>query len=128
MSRKTTLIDCEAGRKMGCKSFCCRLLVRLKDHERTELDPGTNRLKGYVPKNEKGLCVFQDDKTGLCRNWEKRPSVCREYDCNNDKLLQVVMGSAGSSIASWMKESVQMTIKKQDYQFIPYIEIIDESC
>lgn len=47
---QTALLDCNAGRKLGCKSFCCRLLVRLEEHERNEIDPVTNRPKGYVDK------------------------------------------------------------------------------
>lgn len=119
---KSTLLDCDAGRRQGCKSFCCRLLVRLKDHERREIDPTTNRLKGYVDKNEKGICVHQDEHTGLCQNWHDRPSVCREYDCNYDKLLQVVMRSEGKNLACWMKESVQVCIDKDEYVLVPYID------
>lgn len=120
--KKTTFIDCDAGRRLGCKSFCCRLLVRLKDHERTEVDPKTNRLKGYVDKDEHGVCIHQDKETGRCLNWENRPSICREYDCNHDKLLQVVMRSPGKSIGDWMKESVQVSISKEEYQYVPYIK------
>lgn len=117
------LLDCDAGRKLGCKSFCCRLLVRLEEHERTETDPMTNRLKGYVDKKENGTCLHHDEKIGLCQNWENRPKICREYDCNYDKLLQVVMKSNGTSIASWMKESVSVVIEDKDQQFVPYITI-----
>lgn len=115
----TALVDCDAGRKLGCKSFCCRLLIRLGEHERHELCPSTNRLKGYVDKKENGRCVHQDDETGLCGNWENRPTVCRQYNCNDDHLLQVVIRSKGKGIADWMKESVQVIIEKKDYIYIP---------
>lgn len=115
----TALIDCDAGRKLGCRSFCCRLLIRLEEHERHELCPATNRLKGYVSKKENGRCSHQDDVTGLCDNWENRPTVCRQYNCNDDPLLQVVIRSKGKGIADWMKESVQVIIDKKDYIYIP---------
>lgn len=37
---KTILVDCEAGREMGCNTFCCRLLVPLKFHEREQRTDG----------------------------------------------------------------------------------------
>jgi len=124
-NKALTLIDCDAGRKLGCKSFCCRLLVRLEEHERHEVDPETMRLKGFVSKKQNGKCTFQDDETGLCNNWNNRPKICRQFDCNFDKLLQVVIRSKGNSIADWMKESVAETIDKKDYQYVPYINNIE---
>ena len=121
-SIKTALIDCDAGRALGCKSFCCRLLVRLEEHERHEVDPVTNRLKGYVDKKGNGRCLHQDDETGLCDNWENRPKICREYNCNHDNFLQTVLRSKGKSISVWMKESVTNIIEKEDYQYVPNIE------
>ena len=124
MSKKiqsTRLLDCDIGRRLGCRSFCCRLLVRLKEHERTEYDPSTKRLKGFVDKYPNGKCVHQDEQTGLCKNWKNRPSICREYDCNNDIMLQVVMRSSGDSLAGWIKESVQLSIPEHEYKLIPYI-------
>jgi len=120
---KLALLDCDAGRKLGCKSFCCRLLVRLEEHERNEVDPATNRVKGYVDKKENGTCVHQDEENGLCLNWENRPKICREYDCNFDKLLQVVFKSSGKSISDWMKESVEVSITKEEEKFVPYTKI-----
>lgn len=55
---KTALLDCDAGRKLGCKSFCCRLLVRLEEHERNEIDPVTNRAKGSSTKKKmEPVCI-----------------------------------------------------------------------
>lgn len=121
MSKNTKLIDCDKGRELGCKSFCCRLLIRLKEHERNEIDPDTNRIKGYVDKNVNGICIHQDDETGLCKNWENRPEVCREYDCNHDKLLQIVFRSKYESIGHWMKESVTVAIDDEQKHFVPYL-------
>lgn len=118
--QKVKLLDCDRGRELGCKSFCCRLLVRLKDHEMTKVDPVTNRRKGFVDKNKSGRCIYQDGETGLCTNWENRPSICREYDCNSDDLLQFVIRSKGQRITDWARESVTVTIAKENYIFIPY--------
>ena len=120
-NNKLALLNCDEGRKLGCKSFCCRLLIRLSEHERTEIDPDTQQTKGYVGKKENGRCIHQNEKTGLCANWENRPQVCREYDCNSDKLLQVVLKSSGESISCWMKESVSVYITKEEEKFVPYI-------
>ena len=118
----TALLDCDAGRKMGCRSFCCRLLVRLREEERAEIDPVTDQKKGYVDKKENGTCIYQDEKTGLCLNWENRPQVCREYDCNHDRMLQVVLNSSNNNLAEWMKESVQPEIKSMTKRYVPYLD------
>ena len=120
---KLALLDCDAGRKLGCKSFCCRLLVRLEEHERNEVDPETQRTKGYVDKKENGTCLHQNEQSGLCLNWENRPKVCREYDCNFDKMLQIVLKSSGKRISDWMKESVKVSVIKEEEKFVPYIKI-----
>ena len=120
--KSQTLLDCDAGRELGCKSFCCRLLVRLEEHERNEIDPASKRLKGFVGKKENGKCIHQDEKTGLCANWENRPKICRQYNCNFDKLLQVVIRSNSNRLADWMKESVEIDIEENDYRYVPFIE------
>lgn len=116
-----TLLDCDTGRKIGCKSFCCRLLVRLEEHERKEVDPATNRLKGYIDKNENGLCIYQDEHNGLCKNWDNRPQICRQYDCNSDSMLQVVIHSTENNLGAWVLESVNKPISKQQHIAVPYI-------
>jgi len=121
LTENTKLLDCDTGRKLGCKSFCCRLLIRLDEDDRTEIDPETQRKKGYVGKKDDGTCLYQDEQTGLCLNWDNRPKVCREYDCNFDKLLQVVFKSSNQSISCWMKESVTVFIHEKDKIFVPYL-------
>ncbi len=75
---------------MGCATFCCRLLVRLKPHERETAASG-EVAKGFVDKDEQGLCVHLNRESWRCDIWAQRPEVCREYDCNQDVLLQVVL-------------------------------------
>jgi hypothetical protein len=82
------LVDCDAGRRRGCQTFCCRLIVRLAPEERDPADPRKN----CVDKNPlDGLCIHLDRETSRCRIWNARPAVCRGYDCREDPLLEVVL-------------------------------------
>jgi hypothetical protein len=94
------LLDCEQGRAMGCETFCCRLLVRLAPGER---DPGGNHhpLRMCVDKDPRtGLCVYWDEASRRCTVWERRPKIFREYDCNRDPLLQVVLRYGFTSLTA----------------------------
>jgi len=44
-----TNVDCDAGMRLGCQTYCCRLLVRLDPEER-EICDGSTTAKGYVDK------------------------------------------------------------------------------
>lgn len=111
-------VDCDKGRELGCHSFCCRLLVRLDPEER---EPGQDGLppKGYVDKDENGNCIHHDLENGLCRIWERRPRVCRQYECNTDPLLQVVVRHGFKSLGQLMKTSASAFIPKETYISIP---------
>lgn len=88
---RTRILDCDTGRRLGCETFCCRLIVRLRPGER---DPGApdREDKSCVDKDpEDGLCVHLDRGSWRCRVWAQRPALCREYDCNTDPLLQIVL-------------------------------------
>ena len=88
---KTVLVDCDQGRRLGCASFCCRLIVRLGPHEKDPGRPDCGK-KSCVDKDlEDGLCVYFDRSSGRCAVWEDRPEICRTYDCNRDPLLQIVL-------------------------------------
>jgi len=98
MSGETVLVDCDAGRRMGCASYCCRLIVRLRVGEH---DPGKpeQRDKHCLDKDLRdGLCVYFERGSGRCSVWERRPRTCREYECNSDPLLQVVLREGYSSL------------------------------
>lgn len=87
----TAVLDCAAGRRLGCATFCCRLIVRLEPDERDPAQPD-NAAKHCIDKDESdGLCVWSDRSSDLCGIWERRPAVCRAYDCNQDPLLQVAL-------------------------------------
>lgn len=111
-------VDCEAGRRLGCRTFCCRLLVRLDPEERQPSDDGAPS-KGFVDKNAYGCCVHLDPETHLCRIWERRPRVCREYDCNGDFLLQVVLREGFVSLAQLVKAAAEAYIPVETYVIVP---------
>lgn len=92
------VLDCDMGRAMGCASFCCRLIVRLRPGERA---PGMSHAtdKSCVDKDPTtGLCVCFDQETSRCAAWDERPQTCREYDCNRDPLLPIVLRDGFTSL------------------------------
>jgi len=92
------ILDCDEGRRLGCGSFCCRLIVRLAPGEADPTLPG-RRDKSCVDKDPvTGLCVHFDPTSSRCRIWHQRPSVCRAYDCNRDPLLAVALRDGCRSI------------------------------
>ena len=121
MQDNTKIIDCEAGRRLGCDTFCCRLLIRLKPHEMAPSD-GHTAAKGFVDKDEQGYCIHIDKQTWRCGNWQNRPEVCREYSCNDDPLLQIVLRDGFTNIADIAIKSVKAYIPKELYRSIPELE------
>jgi hypothetical protein len=121
---KTVYVDCEAGRRMGCAAFCCRLLVRLQPHEMEKSD-GHTAVKGFVDKDEQGLCIHLNRETWGCDIWETRPQLCREYDCNSDFLLQVVLREGFTNIADVARKAATAYIPKETYVKIPTLDIKD---
>lgn len=121
---KTRLVDCEEGRRMGCATFCCRMMVRLQPDEMEKGD-STTPAKGFVDKDPEGYCIHIDRKTGHCENWKNRPKVCREYECNSDFMLQVVIREGFKNIADLARKAINAYIPKESYRFVPTIEISD---
>jgi len=105
---------------MGCATFCCRKLVRLEPDEMEPSD-GKTPAKGFVDKDPEGYCIHFDRDSGDCTNWEKRPRVCREYECNSDFLLQVVLREGFNNIATLARSAVNTYILKENYIKIPMI-------
>ena len=94
-------VDCDAGRALGCGTFCCRLLVRLLPLEGDPASPSELE-KRFVDKEPgTGLCVHLDRETQLCSVWDRAPQWCREFDCNRDERLQSVLRHGFTSIASF---------------------------
>ena len=116
--QSTVLVDCEAGRKLGCHTFCCRLLVQLKPHEREQRSDGLPA-KGYIGKTAEGLCVHMDSENWRCKIWEKRPETCREYTCNEDFKLQVVLREGFSGLVDLVRKASVAYIPQETYVSIP---------
>jgi len=95
---KAVVLDCEEGRRRGCASFCCRLIVRLAPGERDPGQPHRTEKRCVDKHPDSGLCVYMDPETELCTVWDRRPKVCREYDCNEDPLLQIVLRDGFTSL------------------------------
>lgn len=113
-------VNCEAGRRLGCETYCCRLLVRLDPDEREPTTDGSVA-KGYVDKHENGDCIHLDTEKLLCRIWHKRPRVCREYECNSDFLLQVAIRNGFTSIGRLVKDASNAFIPKETYIEVPLV-------
>ncbi|MDH4187189.1 MAG: YkgJ family cysteine cluster protein [Nitrospira sp.] len=90
-------LNCEAGRTMGCRTYCCQLLVRLTEEDAQRLYPERPTAR-FLEKAEDGFCIHLDRMTHRCNIWEQRPEVCRGYDCNSDFLLQVAVAEGFTSI------------------------------
>ena len=101
-------LDCEEGRRLGCATFCCRLIVRLTPEERGRGVPGVEPAMNCLPKDTDGLCIHLDRETSLCRIWRERPRVCREYDCNHDGLLSVVLKSGFTSLTQLVRDASRL--------------------
>lgn len=113
-----SIIDCEAGRRLGCNTFCCRLLVRYYEDERPPSGDGSIP-KGCVDKAADGLCIHLDRATQRCGVWEARPRVCREYDCNGDYLLQVAVRVGVKNIVQLSRDTLTTHIPREDWVRVP---------
>jgi len=112
-------VDCEAGRAMGCQTFCCRLLVR-QDPGATLSEGGCNSSGRLIEKGADGYCMCLDRETYLCRIWAQRPSVCRGYDCNSDFLLQAALRYQFKNIVELARNAASAYIPKETYMLVPY--------
>jgi len=94
---KDVILDCEAGRRLGCATLCCRLIVRYAPDEAPLNAQGVR--KSCVDKDPStGLCIHFNVELQRCSIWSERPRVCREYDCNQDPLLRVVLRDGFTSL------------------------------
>lgn len=121
-----SIIDCDMGRRLGCNTFCCRLLVRYYEDERPPSVDGSTP-KGCVDKAPDGLCIHLDRATQRCGDWDKRPRVCREYDCNTDYLLQVAVRMGVKNIVQLSKDSLTLQVPRTDWVRIPGCACADET-
>ena len=111
-------VNCDAGRLLGCGTYCCRLLVRLDPDEQDPGD-GTTPPKGFVDKDKDGYCIHFDRDSELCRNWKNRPRVCREYSCNGDVLLQAAIKTSFKSLPELVRNAAMLYLPKELYISVP---------
>jgi hypothetical protein len=80
-------IDCEKRIPL-CKARCCAMSFELTEQD---LDEGAVRwelLEPYVIRHEKdGYCTHLDRATSGCTIYDKRPAVCRSFDCREDRRI-----------------------------------------
>lgn len=98
---------------MGCQTFCCRLLVRLDEDERTPAGGS------FVEKDADGYCTHLNRENHWCGIWHKRSRTCRSYDCNGDFLLQVALRHPFDNIAELVKQAATAYIPKEQYLRVP---------
>jgi hypothetical protein len=80
-------IDCASLLSL-CKGRCCKLTFPLTFQD---LDEGVVRWEYRMPymirHREDGYCVHSDPERRTCGVYDKRPHVCRTYDCRKDKRV-----------------------------------------
>jgi hypothetical protein len=116
---QTPNLDCEEGRRLGCQTFCCRLLVRLDPDEQGPAKGG-QMPKRFVDKDAEGYCVNLDRESHRCRVWAQRPRACREYDCNRDFLLQVALRRRFGTIVELVTAAAKEYVSKESYIHVPH--------
>lgn len=78
--------------------------------------------KGYVDKSPDGYCVHMNIENGLCMDWQNRPQACREYECNGDPNLQIVLRYGIINIAEIARRAATEYIHTETYIKIPYLD------
>jgi uncharacterized protein len=98
-------LNCDEGRRLGCHTFCCSLIVRLEPGECDPTMPNTP-MKNCIDKHpHSGICIHLDQERGHCRIYRERPNLCRQYDCRRDPLLPVVLEYGFNSLVDLIKRT-----------------------
>lgn len=70
-----------------CQAACCKLEICLTKQDIEEQMAIINRrYPFFVAQDTSGYCVHLED-LGMCDIYEKRPAVCRAFDCSNDTRI-----------------------------------------
>jgi len=97
-------LDCDEGRRLGCHTFCCSLIVRLEPGECDPTMPDAP-MKNCIDKDpDSGICIHLDQERGHCSIYRERPKLCRQYDCRRDPLLPVVLEYGFNSLVELIKK------------------------
>lgn len=87
-SVEEVVVDCEGGKRQGCRAKCCSFWFGLTPEEVKEgvvkFDP---KMPYVILKGDDGYCVHLNRETLKCEIWDKRPQACREYSCINDERV-----------------------------------------
>lgn len=101
--------NCTNGQSVGCRTYCCRLIVRLTPQEQQYFYPEPNSPHS-LPKDADGYCTYLDRENSQCKIWEHRPQACREFNCNEDHKLQFVLRYGEINIVSLAMMAARKTI------------------
>ena len=107
-------VDCESGRCMGCQTYCCQLIIRLSPKEAEHFHG-----RRVLEQGDDGYCEYFNRENNFCGIWDKRPAVCRGYDCNHDSLLQVVFREGFTSLTQWLTSDP--FIRHHEKRYVPYL-------
>jgi Fe-S-cluster containining protein len=82
-------IDCAALLPV-CKAACCKLTVFCSAQDLDERVVQWDYSRPYrIRKREDDYCVHSEPETKSCGIYERRPAICRTYDCRNDDRIWV---------------------------------------
>jgi Fe-S-cluster containining protein len=82
-------IDCASLIPL-CHARCCTFRFFLT---KQDLDEGVVRWDYgnpyWIKQTAEGFCIHSDPQTRACTIHTKRPHICRQYDCRNDKRVWI---------------------------------------
>jgi uncharacterized protein len=113
----TVVVDCEAGRRMGCRTLCCQLFVPLSLNEMRRGLQAQTPYSTLLKQEPDGYCTYLDRANHRCTVWRERPVVCRRYNCNADPKLQVVLREGMTSFGRLIEQAKR--IPRDQWQQIP---------
>jgi hypothetical protein len=84
---KTSEIDCASIIPI-CKARCCTLSVFCSAQDLDERVVQWDYSRPYrLRKRDDGYCAHSEPDTRRCGIYERRPAICRTYDCRQDKRI-----------------------------------------
>ena len=71
-----------------CKARCCTLTVYCSAQDLDERVVDWDYSRPYrIRKREDDYCVHSEPETRSCGIYERRPAICRTYDCRKDRRI-----------------------------------------
>ena len=86
-NKTVSKVDCEA-RLPVCRAACCKLdfALSVPELEASEIKWDLGR-PYFIRHDSNGYCSHLDAASGRCGIYDKRPCVCRNYSCAEDKRI-----------------------------------------